>query len=121
MLSETSNDLKVDHNYLASSYHTGIISGFMLISSYLESVASTGGLVKAIVIGLGAGLLPMFLHKCLHFFDIEVVELDHAVLDMAREYFGFREDKRLKLRVSCKGGASKMLMPVFNPIKSGMG
>ncbi|RVW99830.1 hypothetical protein CK203_029137 [Vitis vinifera] len=106
----SSNNLKVYHNYLASSYHMGIISGFMLISSYLESVASTGRtvraalsylnflqnrhgsilvlnfevrisepaymplqlMVKAVVIGLGAGLLPMFLHGCMPFLDIEV-------------------------------------------------
>lgn len=43
----SSNNLKVYHNYLASSYHMGIISGFMLISSYLESVASTGRTVRA--------------------------------------------------------------------------
>ena len=29
--------LRVDHNYLASSYHSRIIAGFMLISSYLAS------------------------------------------------------------------------------------
>lgn len=38
--------LKVDHNYLASSYHNGIISGLMLISSYLERVSSAGGTVS---------------------------------------------------------------------------
>ncbi|PQQ21609.1 methyltransferase-like protein 13 [Prunus yedoensis var. nudiflora] len=32
---ETSHQLKVYHGYLASSYHTGILSGLMLISSYL--------------------------------------------------------------------------------------
>ncbi|KAM7485890.1 hypothetical protein LguiA_001899 [Lonicera macranthoides] len=49
---DSRNELKVDHDYLSSSYHTGIISGFMLISSYLESVASTGR--------TNAGLLQSF-------------------------------------------------------------
>ncbi|GAV59002.1 LOW QUALITY PROTEIN: Methyltransf_11 domain-containing protein, partial [Cephalotus follicularis] len=31
---ESSNQLKVYHDYLVSSFHTGIVSGFMLISSY---------------------------------------------------------------------------------------
>ncbi|CAA3007391.1 methyltransferase 13 [Olea europaea subsp. europaea] len=92
--------LKVDHNYLASSYHNGIISGLMLISSYLERVSSAGGTVKAIVIGLGAGLLPKFLHKCLPFLEIEVVELDPVVLDVARDYFSFEEDKHLKVHIT---------------------
>lgn len=94
------NNLKVDHNYLASSYHNGIISGLMLISSYLEKVSSARGTVKAIVIGLGAGLLPKFLHKCLPFLEIEVVELDPVVLDVARDYFSFEEDKHLKVHIT---------------------
>ncbi|KAM7488923.1 hypothetical protein LguiB_026407 [Lonicera macranthoides] len=97
---DSRNELKVDHDYLASSYHTGIISGFMLISSYLESVASTGRTVKAIVIGLGAGLLPMYLHKSLPFLYIEVVELDPVVLDLAKDYFGFKEDEHLKVHIT---------------------
>ncbi|XP_059632140.1 uncharacterized protein LOC132274819 isoform X2 [Cornus florida] len=100
VMDESTKDLKVDHFYLASSYHTGIISGFMLISPYLECAASNGRMVKAIVIGLGAGLLPMFLHECLPFLHIEVVELDSIVLDLSRNYFGFREDKHLKIHIT---------------------
>ncbi|MFQ6628053.1 hypothetical protein Gotur_007378, partial [Gossypium turneri] len=70
---ESSGKMKVYHGYLASSYHTAIISGFSLISSYLESVASAGNRVKAVVIGLGAGLLPMFLHGCIQSMQIEVI------------------------------------------------
>ncbi|XP_052189283.1 uncharacterized protein LOC127799356 isoform X2 [Diospyros lotus] len=92
--------LKVDHNYLASSYHTGIVAGFMLISSHLESASSTGIMVKTVVIGLGAGLLPIFLHRCLPILYIEVVELDPVVLDLARDYFGFREDSHLKVHIT---------------------
>ncbi|CAI9776986.1 unnamed protein product [Fraxinus pennsylvanica] len=77
------NNLKVDHNYLASSYHNGIISGLMLISSYLEKVSSAHGTVKAIVIGLGAGLLPKFLHKCLPFLEIEVKFYVRSVDDIS--------------------------------------
>ncbi|XAR62550.1 Endothelin-converting enzyme 1 [Bertholletia excelsa] len=92
--------LKVDHNYLASSYHAGIIAGFMLISSRLESASLTGSMVKTVVIGLGAGLLPMFLHACLPILSIEVLELDPVVLDIARNYFDFKEDKDLKVHIA---------------------
>ncbi|KAG5588479.1 hypothetical protein H5410_048913 [Solanum commersonii] len=115
-----SNNLKVDHSYLASSYHTGIISGFTLISSHLDGLASTGGMsilgstgdglakvaivaffqVRSVVIGLGAGLLPMFLHKHLSFAEIEVLELDPVVVDLARDYFDFGDDERLKVHVT---------------------
>ncbi|PPS00445.1 hypothetical protein GOBAR_AA20213 [Gossypium barbadense] len=53
--------------------------------------------VKAVVIGLGAGLLTMFLHGCMQSMQIEGVELDPVMLNLARDYFGFTEDKRMKL------------------------
>ncbi|KDO41807.1 hypothetical protein CISIN_1g004133mg [Citrus sinensis] len=97
---DSGNQLKVYHGYLASSYHMGIISGFTLISSYLESVASVGKSVKAVVIGLGAGLLPMFLHECMPFVGIEAVELDLTMLNLAEDYFGFTQDKSLKVHIT---------------------
>ncbi|KAL6580735.1 hypothetical protein OROMI_006658 [Orobanche minor] len=57
-------------------------------------------MVQTVVIGLGAGLLPMFMKNCLPSLRIEVVELDPVVLDVAREYFGFREDERLKVNIT---------------------
>ncbi|KAH1250753.1 Methyltransferase-like protein 13 [Glycine max] len=107
-----SSQLTVYHGYVASSYHTGIISGFTLISSYMENVASSGKMaisnnskfgisqVKAVIIGLGAGLLSMFLHGCIPFLEIETVELDPMIVDIARDYFSFVEDKRLKVHVA---------------------
>lgn len=94
------NQLTVYHGYVASSYHTGIISGFTLISSYMENVASSGKMVKAVVIGLGAGLLPMFLHRCIPVLEIEAVELDPVIVDIARKHFRFVEDKRLKVHIA---------------------
>ncbi|XP_077250290.1 S-adenosyl-L-methionine-dependent methyltransferases superfamily protein isoform X2 [Tasmannia lanceolata] len=94
------NNLKVDHSYLASSYHCGIVSGFALIATKLEMAASAGKTVKTAVIGLGAGLLPMFIHGCMPFLDIEVVELDPIVLDLAKDYFGFVEDNQLKVHIA---------------------
>uniref|UniRef100_A0A164XCG6 Dehydrogenase E1 component domain-containing protein n=1 Tax=Daucus carota subsp. sativus TaxID=79200 RepID=A0A164XCG6_DAUCS len=88
---------EIDHDYLASSYHTGTVSGLMLISSFLETVSFSGGKVKAAVIGLGAGLLPMFLHQSLQCLSIEVVELDAVILDLARDYFGYKESDHKKI------------------------
>nr|GEX31424.1 methyltransferase-like protein 13 [Tanacetum cinerariifolium] len=97
---DSSSDRSVDHGYLASSYHSGIVSGFMLISSYLERVALSGGTVSTFVIGLGAGLLPMFLNGSIPFLQVEAAELDPVVVDLARGYFGFKEDERLKVHVT---------------------
>ncbi|KAL8486884.1 hypothetical protein ACS0TY_023540 [Phlomoides rotata] len=96
-----SGELKVVHNHLASSYHTGIISGILLISSHLKVSTSVGDPIKAVVIGLGAGLLPMFMKNYLPGLKIEVVELDPVVLHVAREYFGFVEDdENLKVHIT---------------------
>ncbi|XP_015887230.2 uncharacterized protein LOC107422309 isoform X1 [Ziziphus jujuba] len=97
---EPSHQLMVYHGYMASSYHTGILSGFVLISSHMESLASAGKSVKAAIIGLGAGLLPMFLHGCMPLLHIEVVELDPTVLNLAKGYFGFTEDERLQVHIA---------------------
>ncbi|KAK1313849.1 hypothetical protein QJS10_CPA06g02039 [Acorus calamus] len=67
---------KVDHTYLASSYHSGIISGFSLIAHNLVEALSSESMVKTIIVGLGAGLFPMFLHLYLPFLDIEVHIMD---------------------------------------------
>lgn len=45
--------MTVYHGYVASSYHTGIISGFTLISSYMESVASSGKMASISIYYLG--------------------------------------------------------------------
>lgn len=97
---EKGDRVEVDHTFLASSYHAGIIAGFTLVSSYLDSVASGGRKVEAVVIGLGAGLLPMFLHNHMKFLRIEVVELDPVVVGISKEFFGFYEDERLKVHVA---------------------
>ncbi|KAG5015370.1 hypothetical protein JHK85_021506 [Glycine max] len=57
-------------------------------------------LVKAVIIGLGAGLLPMFLHGCIPFLEIETVELDPMIVDIARDYFSFVEDKHVKVHIA---------------------
>ncbi|KAK1287100.1 hypothetical protein QJS10_CPB19g01422 [Acorus calamus] len=93
-------NLKVDHTYLASSYHSGIISGFSLIAHNLVVAASSESMVKTIIIGLGAGLFPMFLHLYLPFLDIEVVELDPVILNVAKDYFSFVEDSLLKVHIT---------------------
>ncbi|KAH9619247.1 hypothetical protein KSS87_021477 [Heliosperma pusillum] len=99
-INDPSDMKKVDHTFLVSAYHTGIVAGFTLIQPYLESVNSGGGKVEAVVIGLGAGLLPMFLHRCMDVLHVEVVELDPVVSVVAKDYFGFCEDEHLKVHVA---------------------
>ncbi len=51
---------------------------------------------RALVVGLGGGTLAMFLRK--HYPDavIDAVDINPDVVDVARKYFGFREDSRMR-------------------------
>ncbi|KAL7139362.1 hypothetical protein ABFS83_09G045400 [Erythranthe nasuta] len=91
---------KVDHNYLVRPYHNVIISGLMLISLHLKGSSSTECMFEAVVIGIGAGLLPMFMKNWMPNLNIEVVELDQVVLDVAKEHFGFKEDEKLRVCIT---------------------
>jgi spermidine synthase len=55
---------------------------------------------RILVVGLGGGTLPMFLRK--HYPDaaIDAVDIDPAVVDVAKQFFGFREDKLMRAHVA---------------------
>ncbi len=48
-----------------------------------------------LIIGLGGGTLPRTLEELLPQADIDVVEIDPAVVRVARQYFGFAADSRV--------------------------
>ncbi len=52
-----------------------------------------------LVVGLGGGALPMALHRYYPAAQIDCVELDPDVAEVAKKYFGFREDQRLAIHV----------------------
>jgi spermidine synthase len=50
---------------------------------------------RILVVGVGGGAVPMFLRAVLPEAHIDAVDLHPEVLDLARRYFGFREDAAL--------------------------
>ncbi|KAL8026594.1 hypothetical protein ABFX02_14G038400 [Erythranthe guttata] len=96
----SSGDTNVDHEYLRSGHDKGKISGLLLFSIHSKRTTSAGRLVKTVIIGLGAGLLPMSLRNYVPTLKIEVVESDPVVLNVAKEYFGFEEDDCLKVHIT---------------------
>ncbi|KAL2602966.1 hypothetical protein R1flu_007958 [Riccia fluitans] len=92
-------DLIVDHSYLASPYHGGMVAALILIANSLEEWLTSKQTTRCLIVGLGAGLLPMFIHNHLPFDDIKIVELDPVVGDVAKKHFDFIEDERMKLVV----------------------
>lgn len=55
---------------------------------------------RFLVIGLGGGTLPMFLRKYYPDAVIDAVDIDPDVVDVAKRFFGFREDRHMNAHVS---------------------
>ena len=72
--------------------------------SHPEAQASGKGRDRpqAMVVGLGGGALPVFLNRNCHM-DVQSVELDPVVVDLARRHFGFADSAtlRVKLLMTC--------------------
>lgn len=70
---------------------------------YAQLMAASLALVPAprrlLVVGLGGGSLPLFLHRRYPQAVVEAVEIDPEVVKVAKAYFGVVEDARLKLHV----------------------
>src|SRR6266571_3653298 len=54
---------------------------------------------RILVVGLGGGTLPTFLRKHYPSAAIDVAEIDPDVVDVAKKFFGFREDERMRAHV----------------------
>lgn len=50
-----------------------------------------------LVVGLGGGGLPQFIRDFVPSVHVKVVELDPAVLEVAKTWFGFQPDDRLEV------------------------
>ncbi len=50
---------------------------------------------RVLIVGLGGGSIPMFLRQHYPQMEIDVVDIDPHVVDVAKRYFGFREDARM--------------------------
>lgn len=55
---------------------------------------------RMLIVGLGGGTVPMFLHKHYPQAKIDAVDIDPVVVDVARTFFGFRDDALLQAHVA---------------------
>lgn len=95
--------LSIQNSVLPCGYHQALVSGLALLprlhsSCRSETRAIECPALKAVVIGLGGGGLGMFLH---HHFQIvlDMIELDPAVVDIAKKWFNFYESKDVNMFV----------------------
>src|SRR5262249_40205748 len=52
---------------------------------------------RVLVLGLGGGSIPIYLHRFLPEASIDVVEIDPGIITVAKKFFGVRETSRLRL------------------------
>ncbi len=55
---------------------------------------------RVLIVGLGGGTIPTFLRKHYAQTAIDVVDIDPEVAEVAKTYFGFREDGSLRVHVA---------------------
>ena len=78
-----------DPDHLELSYARTVLAGLAL----------SGRSQRMLVLGLGGGSLPMFLHRNFPQAIIDVAEIDPAVVSVAKQYFDVNEDERLRIHV----------------------
>ncbi|MHB1037043.1 MAG: spermidine synthase [Pirellulales bacterium] len=54
---------------------------------------------RVLIVGLGGGTIPSLLHKHYPKMAIDVVDIDPDVVEVAKKYFGFREDATMRVHV----------------------
>jgi spermidine synthase len=66
--------------------------GLPYAKSAMIGLAFTDAVDRILVVGLGGGTIPMFLRKHYPSAQIDVVEIDPQIIDLAKRYFNFIED-----------------------------
>lgn len=57
-------------------------------------------LENALVLGLGGGALCTYLHQTFPQLEIDGIEIDPTMVDLAKKYFGFQPNERLKAHIA---------------------
>jgi spermidine synthase len=78
---------------------------------------------RVLIVGLGGGTIPSFLRKHFPKMVIDVVELDPDVVDVAKRFFGFREDDAMhayakdgrKFIENCRQPYDVIFLDAFGP------
>ncbi|XP_056234245.1 eEF1A lysine and N-terminal methyltransferase isoform X1 [Seriola aureovittata] len=89
----SSTSLSVDSGFLCCAHHEVMVAGLSMLG--VGAPENKGVPVSVLLVGLGGGGLPQFLRDFVPDVTVEVVELDPVVLEVAKEWFGFRPDDRL--------------------------
>ncbi|NXX78715.1 MET13 protein, partial [Urocolius indicus] len=89
----------VDKSYLCCQHHKAMVAGLCLLGG---PDPLPGTPLAVLVVGLGGGSLPLFIHDYFWPAHVDVVEIDPSVLEVATRWFGFCQGERLRVHV-CDG------------------
>ncbi|XP_049444114.1 eEF1A lysine and N-terminal methyltransferase [Epinephelus fuscoguttatus] len=89
----STSSLSVDSGFLCCAHHEVMVAGLTMLG--VGTPQNKDVPVSVLLVGLGGGGLPQFLRDFVPNVTVEVVELDPAVMEVAKEWFGFRPDDHL--------------------------
>ncbi|XP_066295235.1 eEF1A lysine and N-terminal methyltransferase-like [Branchiostoma lanceolatum] len=89
--------LVVDCGYLACQYQRVMVAGLGCLPNVRQLLDSR---LDVVLVGLGGGGLPLFLHKHFSKIQMDVVELDQSILQVAEGWFGFQQDDRMRVHIA---------------------
>ncbi|XP_038650887.1 eEF1A lysine and N-terminal methyltransferase [Scyliorhinus canicula] len=85
----------VDKSYLCCDHHRAMIAGLVLLSKKGDLLADTP--FSLLVVGLGGGSLPSFIHDYFSQSTVDAIEIDPVMLEVATTWFEFSQDERMKV------------------------
>lgn len=95
-------ELIFDRDVLTCEYHSAMLAGLSLIGDDLVQKAKDAVKLNVLVLGTGAGVLPMFIRHqfagCLE--SIVTVDINPEILRVAQEHFGLHPDDVLKSEIA---------------------
>ncbi|XP_048665995.1 eEF1A lysine and N-terminal methyltransferase isoform X3 [Marmota marmota marmota] len=108
----------VDKSYLCCEHHKAMIAGLALLRNP-ELLLETP--LALLVVGLGGGSLPLFVHDHFPKSCVDAVEIDPSMLEVATRWFGFAQSERMKVHIadgldyitSLAGGEARPLYDVI--------
>ncbi|XP_070353371.1 eEF1A lysine and N-terminal methyltransferase isoform X2 [Equus asinus] len=87
----------IDRSYLCCEHHKAMIAGLALLRNP-ELLLETP--LALLVVGLGGGSLPLFVHDHFPKSCIDAVEIDPSMLEVATRWFGFSQSDRMKVHIA---------------------
>ncbi|KAK2540442.1 Mettl13 [Columba guinea] len=87
----------IDKSYLCCEHHKAMVAGLCLLGGP-DPLPRTP--LAVLVVGLGGGSLPLFVHDYFSQAQVAVVEIDPSMLEVATCWFGFSQGDRMQVHIS---------------------